>query len=187
MGNGKKAESILQDAEELKKKFNDRFWIPQEECYALGLDKDKNKIEVVSSNVSHLLFTGIVPEERVSMVIDRLLKPDIFVDGKLRTLSSKEIYYDPKSYHNGSIWPHDSWFFSKGLIKYKRFKEALEICNGFLKAFLELECIPELLDVEDGKAEFCRRTCKIQAWSAGACLSFIDFLNRYNNSIRTDI
>lgn len=186
IGDEKKAELILQDAEKLKRKFNERFWMPEEKFYALALDKDKKKVEVISSNVGHLPVTGIVPEERAGMVIDRLLKPDIFINGKLRTLSSQEIYYDPRSYHNGSIWPHDNWFFFKGLIKYKRFKEALQICNSFLRTFIELDCIPELLNIENGKAEFCYRTCKIQAWAAGACSSFIHFLNKYNNSIRTN-
>jgi len=178
VGDLDRAEKILHEAEILKQRFNEAFWMPDKHFYALALDRNKKKVEVISSNVGLSLVTGIIPEEYIDKVVERLFKPDMFTKRGLRTLSSLEVHYDPRSYHNGSIWIHDNNLVSLGLLKVKKFEKARLVATCLLKACTELKCIPELFIVINGEVEPYYRACPIQAWSSGACLSFIHFLNK---------
>lgn len=174
------AERLLYEAELLKQKFNDAFWMPEEEFYALALDGNKKQVKVISSNVGHLLFTGIIPKERAEKVTKRLFEEDMFTKWGIRTLSSKEKFFNPQNYHNGTVWPHDNWMIFAGLLRRGRIKEASLIARNITKAFISLECIPELFVVND-HIEIYNSACTIQAWASGAALSFLSFLNDSNH------
>lgn len=102
----------------LKKRFHDAFWMPRRDFYAMALDGDKEQLDVVSSNIGHCLWSGIVADEVASLVADKLLSPAMFTGFGIRTLSSESAAFNPVSYHNGSVWPHDSAIVASGLASY---------------------------------------------------------------------
>src|SRR5947208_3718361 len=109
---------MFHDASELKKRFNDRFWMPKEEFFALGLDAKRRQIQSITSNPGHLLACGIVPKELAASVARRLLRDDMFSGWGVRTLSSEHPAYDPYSYHRGSIWPVEQGTFAMGMMRF---------------------------------------------------------------------
>ena len=168
------AEQLAEEAKKLKQKFNKVFWDEASSCYALALDGNKKPCSVVSSNPGHCLFCGIVDEEKAARVAATLTSVDMFSGWGIRTLSEGERKYNPMSYHNGSIWPHDNAIIAAGLAKYGFQKEATKILSALFDAslFIELQRLPELY------CGFARRpgegptsypvACSPQAWSVGA-------------------
>ena len=105
-------------AERLAAAFDERFWMDDLGWYAVGLDADKKQIAALTSNIGHLLWTGIVPPERAARVAERLVAPDMFTGWGVRTLSADTPGYNPLSYHCGSVWPHDTALAVGGLSRY---------------------------------------------------------------------
>jgi hypothetical protein len=105
-------------AAELRRKFNRDFWMARERFVAQGLDGAKRQVEVLTSNPGHCLWTGILPPARARAVASRLVSPELFTGWGIRTLSSRAVNYDPCSYHNGSVWPHDCAIAAAGLRRY---------------------------------------------------------------------
>lgn len=165
------SQKLWKEAEDIKKKFNEQFWDAELGCYVLALDGNKKPCRVVASNAGQCLFTGIAEEDKVRMLVDTLMHRHMFSGWGIRTLSAVEKRYNPMSYHNGSVWPHDTALIAYGFSLYGFQKEALEILNGLFSAslFIDLQRLPELY------CGFHRRpnegptaypvACSPQAWS----------------------
>jgi glycogen debranching enzyme len=168
------AARFRREASELRQRFDAAFWCEELGTYALALDGSKRKCEVRSSNAAHCLYTGIALPERAAALRAQLSGDDMFSGWGVRTLSSRERRYNPMSYHNGSIWPHDNAVAAEGLAAYGYREGALAILTGLFGAsqHVELSRLPELF------CGFPRRVgqgptlypvaCSPQAWAAGA-------------------
>lgn len=171
-------DSLIERSEKLKEKFNKEFWMKKEKYFALALDKDKKQKKVITSNPGHLLFTGIVEKEKINFVIKRLFQKDMWTTYGIRTLSVKDTGFKEKSYHFGSVWPHDNWIMAQGLKLLGYEKEYAEIKNALLKAYKEIGFIPELYYVIDENLIQYKKACHPQAWSLGALFSILE-INSY--------
>ena len=168
------AQELLQQAEHLKQKFNDVFWDEESSCFALALDGNKKPCNVVASNPGHCLFCGIVDEDKAPKLATTLMSTEMFSGWGIRTLAEGEIRFNPMSYHDGSIWPHDNAIIAAGLAKYGFQKEAAKILSAMFDAslFIELQRLPELYcgfhrRVGEGPTSY-PVACSPQAWSVGA-------------------
>ena len=141
------SKEALVKAEALRKRFNKDFWMEKENYFALALDGEKRQRKAITSNPGHLLFTGIVAEDKTKPLVSRLFQPDLWTHYGIRTHSAKELDFDPYSYHRGSVWPHDNWIIYKGLRNLGFSLHADKIKKALLRAFRELGRIPELYGV----------------------------------------
>ncbi|MEJ2459840.1 MAG: glycogen debranching N-terminal domain-containing protein [Novosphingobium sp.] len=163
-------------AAKLKQDVDRLYWMPKQQSYALALDADNRWLDVVASDAGHLLWTGIVPQEKASLVIARLFAPDMWTGYGLRTLSYEAKRYNPLSYHNGSVWPHDTALFAAGLLRYGALAEARRIREGLTALALESYDLrlPELVGgyVRQGDVPPLPylESCRPQAWSAAAMI-----------------
>ena len=123
-----------QRAAALKQAFNETLWLPDKGWYAVGLDRHKRPIDALASNMGHCLLTGIADEDKAAAVADRLMSPEMFSGWGVRTLASSMGAYNPMSYHNGSVWPHDSALTAAGLMRYGYVEQAQRIAMGLLDA-----------------------------------------------------
>lgn len=172
-GDDAAARSWTDRAAELKRRFHEAFWLPELGFYAMALDRDKRPLDVVSSNIGHCLWTGIVDESVADQVVDRLTAPDMFTGFGIRTLSSTAPRFNPASYHNGSVWPHDTTIAAAGMAAVGRRDAAALVTSGLLDA---LEAfggrLPELFcgfARDDRPAPVPYPTsCSPQAWAAAA-------------------
>jgi len=134
-GDAPLAGRLREDARRLYDLFNDRFWIDRRGgYYALALDRDKAPVDSVTSNMGHLLWSGIVPQERAGAVAARLAGPDMFSGWGVRTMSSEDQGFSPVSYHNGSVWPHDNAITAAGLARYGFRDQAADIAVAVFEA-----------------------------------------------------
>ena len=123
------------DADALQRRFDDAFWIDDRGgYYALALDGDKRPVDSLSSNIGHLLWSGIVPEERVDCIVDALAGDALYSGWGVRTMSSADAGYNPLSYHNGTVWPHDNSLIAAGLARYGRWFETFRMARRMLEA-----------------------------------------------------
>ncbi len=158
------------------------FWMPEHGTYAMGLDPGRQQIDAVVSNPGHLLWTGAIPPERAAAVTERLLAPDSFSGWGIRTMSSQMAAYNPISYHNGTVWPHDNSLIAAGMARYGMTDAAWRVIDAQLDAATTdaQHRLPELF------AGFDRRTtsdlvryavaCAPQAWASGAIALFTQLL-----------
>lgn len=172
-GNNEKAAHYTLQAERLRESFDRLFWMEEHNNFAIAVDENNVQLDVNSSDSGHLLWSGIVLDKKVDVLVNRLFEDDMWSGWGLRTLSTKEVRYNPISYHNGSVWPHDTAIFAAGLKRYgkelqfERVKQALidvassqkdrrlpELFSGYPR-----ETTPILPYVE---------ACRPQAWSAAA-------------------
>ncbi|MDX6226286.1 MAG: hypothetical protein QOE64_2662 [Frankiales bacterium] len=170
-------------AERLKAAFNRDFWIDARGWYALALDADKRHVDALASNVGHCLWTGIVDESRAGAVAERLLSPEMSSGWGLRTLSTQMARYNPLSYHNGSVWPHDTAIAAAGLMRYGFVDESRRLIEGLLDASCaNAGRLPELyagLDRSELPVPVAYPTsCSPQAWSSAAPLLLLRTLLR---------
>lgn len=121
-------------AAHLKASFNERFWLEEEGYFALGLDGHKRPIDSLTSNMGHCLWTGIVDEDKAMRVVEHLSGPEMFTGWGIRTLARSMGRYNPVSYHNGSVWPHDSAICAAGLTRYGFLEQAQVLTVGLLEA-----------------------------------------------------
>lgn len=112
------AAALRDQADELRSAFNEAFWDAEEGTFVLALDGRKRQVRSVTSNPGHCLYCGIVGPERAAVLAERLMAPDMFSGWGIRTLSSQSPAYNPMSYHNGSVWPHDNAVIAAGLKRY---------------------------------------------------------------------
>jgi glycogen debranching enzyme len=170
------ADKLEERAWGLKKKFNEKFWMEDKKYFALALDGKKQQKKSITSNPGHLLFTGIIREkEKIELLVKRLFEKDMFTPYGIRTHSEREEDFDPKSYHLGSVWPHDNWIIAQGLKKLGYKKEYQKIENAILKAYKKLGYLPEYYGVIDGKitVDLPQKPCYPHAWSLGALVNFL--------------
>ena len=164
-----------QEAEAVRQNFEKAFWNERLGTYALALDGRKRQCEVRASNAGHALYCGIASEERARSVASVLIGPELFSGWGVRTIGSSESRYNPMSYHNGSIWPHDSAIVAAGLCRYGLQSAAADILDGLYEAsrHIELQRMPELFCGFHRRADGSGPTlypvaCAPQAWAAGS-------------------
>ncbi|MET8352682.1 glycogen debranching N-terminal domain-containing protein [Micromonospora sp. NPDC005206] len=167
------AERLERDAEELYRRFNTDFWLPDLGYYALALDGDKKPVTTLTSNIGHLLWSGIVPPERVDALAALLCGPRMFTGWGVRTLADGQPAYNPLEYHNGTVWPHDTAIAAAGLARYGHRDEANQLAMGLLQAGHHLgHRLPEALAGYPRKNTLVPvlypTACSPQAWAAGA-------------------
>jgi glycogen debranching enzyme len=126
--------ALRDKAAALYDRFNDRFWCEDLGTYAYGLDPEKRLIKTVVSNAGHCLWSGIVPPERAARVVKRLMEPDMWSGWGIRTLSADHPSYNPHSYHNGSVWPHDNGIIALGFKRYGFAAEAARVARDISEA-----------------------------------------------------
>jgi glycogen debranching enzyme len=174
LGGLERAQELDQEADLLKKRFHDAFWCEEISTYAMALDGKKQRCQIRSSNAGHTLFSGIVPESHADRIISELGSEEYFSGWGIRTIAVGEARYNPMSYHNGSVWPHDNALIAYGLSRAKNKALAGEILTGLFDAsiFLESHRLPELFcgfAKRDGIAPTLYPVaCAPQAWAAGA-------------------
>lgn len=160
-------------AQKLKEGFNQKFWMEDEQYFALALGGKKRQRKAVTSNPGHLLFCEIIDRDKVDPVVKRLFSKDMWTDYGIRTHSSREPDFDPRSYHLGSIWPHDNWIIAQGFKKLGYRQEYQKIKNALLAAFHEIGFLPEFYSVIGDKIERQEQANYPQAWSTGALMNFL--------------
>lgn len=177
-----RAASLREEAQELKKKFNQTFWSNAKNTYVLALDNDKLKCDVVTSNAGQCLFTGIAERSKAKKVADTLLDDSMFSGWGIKTLSSKEKRYNPMSYHNGSVWPHDNALIAWGFSKYGLKEEVAKVVRGMFRTsvYVKYRRMPELFSGFDRRKGFGPTAypvaCSPQAWAVGSVFLMIQAL-----------
>jgi glycogen debranching enzyme len=173
----------------LREAFNRDFWLPERGWFALGLDGEKRPIDALASNMGHCLWTGIVDPGHADAVAQRLMSPEMFSGWGVRTLASSMGAYNPLSYHNGSVWPHDNAILAAGLLRYGYVEEAHRIILGIIDvAAMSGGRLPELFagiardDV--GVPVSYPTSSSPQAWAAAAPLMFLRSLLRLDPGMR---
>jgi glycogen debranching enzyme len=163
------AERLEQEAQSLKQRFDEAFWV--DGYYALGLDRDKRPIDAVASNMGHLLWSGIVPDERVEQVASLLMSDRLWSGWGVRTMAADEFAYNPLVYHNGTVWPHDNSLIAWGLGNAGRSRDVALMVRRTIEAGMQFDHrLPEVF------AGFARRRTGVpveyptasrpQAWAA---------------------
>jgi glycogen debranching enzyme len=175
-GDQARSDRWMQRSQRLRAAIEERFWVPEMNYYAIALDGDGEPCKVYGSNAGHLLFCGVPSEERAAAVAAQLLSSRFASGWGIRTLAEGEPRYNPMSYHNGSIWPHDTSVCAAGISRYggraevvRIVSELFETANHFGMRLPELYCgFPRILG--QGPAPY-PVACLPQAWSSGTvCL-----------------
>jgi glycogen debranching enzyme len=172
LGHQRQSEALAAQAEALRGNFEAKFWCDELSAYALALDGAKQPCRVVSSNTGQVLLTGIAAADRAQRVARTLLSPASFSGWGIRTVAQSEPRYNPMSYHNGSVWPHDNGLIAAGFSRYGHKQAASEVFGALFDAatYMDLRRLPELF------CGFVRRqrnaptqypvACSPQAWAA---------------------
>ena len=174
LGDGARASTLEAEANQLRAKFEQQFWCDELSTYALALDGHKRPCRVRSSNAGHCLYTGIASPERASLLVKQLVSDEFFSGWGIRTVAAGEARYNPVSYHNGSVWPHDNSLIASGMARY-----GFRNCAGkILLALLDLSSMVELYRLPELVCGLDRRlgegptlypvACSPQVWSAAA-------------------
>jgi glycogen debranching enzyme len=172
LGNEERAASLDSQADALKRRFDSHFFDEELGSYVLALDGDKKPCRVLSSNAGHALFTGIALPERAPVVMRTLMTS--FSGFGIRTLAATEKRYNPMSYHNGSVWPHDNAIIAAGFARYGFRRQAAQIFEGLFAAstYTDLRRLPELfcgfLRRQNTGPVFYPVACTPQAWATAA-------------------
>ena len=178
-------DELTERAARLKKQFNEQFWIPERGYYAIALDGRKRQVDACASNMGHCLLHGLIDVDKAPQVAEHLMSPEMFSGWGVRTLASNMGAYNPASYHNGSVWPHDNAIVVAGLLRYGFVAEAQRIATGMMDAAeLSDGRLPELF------CGFSREhlatpvpyptACSPQAWAATAPIQIMSSLMRYD-------
>ena len=179
LGRTETASTFRLQAGELRQRFNQAFWCEEIATFALALDGEKKPCQVRSSNAGHALFTGIADPELARRAARTLMEEASMSGWGIRTIASGEVRYNPMSYHNGSVWPHDNALIALGFARYGFQQYVLRIFEGLFNAasYIDLRRLPELF------CGFPRRpgrgptyypvACSPQAWAAASLLSLV--------------
>jgi glycogen debranching enzyme len=174
-----RAEQLQREAESLRIRFEQEFWCDDIGTYALALDGRKRPCRVRSSNAGQLLFSGVVSEERAAAVAEQLMGPTFFTGWGIRTIASTEARYNPMSYHNGSVWPHDNALIGLGFARYGLRAHARRLLTGLydLSRYTDLRRLPELIcglrRTSGNGPTLYPVACVPQAWSSAAPLALL--------------
>jgi glycogen debranching enzyme len=166
------AGELRAEAGDLRERFDRDFWMEDRGFYALALDGAGRRVDSMTSNAGHLLWSGIVPAQKARLVADRLMGEELFSGWGIRTMAAGEGGYDPDSYHNGSVWPHDNSLIARGLSRYGLREEANRVAASLLDAAPHFEDrLPEVFAgysrKEAREPVELPRSCSPQAWAAG--------------------
>jgi glycogen debranching enzyme len=174
LGQPARAAQLLTKAEVLRRRVEEHFWSDDLGTYALALDGRKRRCDVRSSNAGHLLFAGLPAKDRGAIVAQGLMQPESFSGWGIRTIAAREPRYNPMSYHNGSIWPHDNALIAAGFARYGLHADVLAVFEAMydVSRYMDLHRLPELF------CGFPRRAgespvrypvaCSPQSWAAAA-------------------
>jgi glycogen debranching enzyme len=173
---------LRQDCQDFRRRFNRDFWMQEQDYCAIALDEQGKQFQVVASNPGHCLETGLFYDEQAEKVITRLMAADLFNGWGIRTLSSEVVAYNPMSYHNGSIWPHDNALIARGFAAMNRVDLVERIFTGLFEAarHMHYRRLPELFcgfrkeEGKDGDPPVRYVVaCSPQAWAAASMYSLI--------------
>jgi glycogen debranching enzyme len=169
------AERLEKEAADLKRRFNRDFWVEDGEYFALALDTDGARVDALSSNNGHLLWSGIVDKSKAKAVAGHLMGPRLFSGWGVRTLAEGEARYNPIGYHVGTVWPFDTSFVAWGLRRYGFKEEAAQVAAGILEAaeFFDGRLPEAFGGYERSVTRYPVQyptACSPQAWSTGAPL-----------------
>ncbi|MFG1651566.1 glycogen debranching N-terminal domain-containing protein [Micromonospora sp. NPDC049275] len=189
------ARRLRGEAADLRERFNRDYWLPgRGGYYAIGLDAHKRPIDSMTSNMGHLLWSGIVPPERASVVARQLMSDTMFSGWGVRTLSTEDTGYNPIGYHLGTVWPHDNSIIAAGLARYGHRDAANRIAMAMLEAAAHFDYrLPEAFSGYDrslGRRPVPYPTaCNPQAWASGTPLLLLRAmlgLDVRDGDLRTD-
>jgi glycogen debranching enzyme len=179
LGHSERAAALAAQADRLRQDFERRFWCEELSIYALALDGDKEQCRVVSSNSGQVLLTGIACAERAQRVAHTLSQPSMFSGWGIRTVATSEARYNPMSYHNGSVWPHDNGLIAMGFARYGLKQAASQVFNALFDAatYMDLRRLPELycgfVRVDRNAPTQYPVACSPQAWASAAPLCLL--------------
>ena len=176
------ADRLEREADELRRRFDERYWIDERGgFYALALDGEKAAVDSRTSNMGHLLWSGIVPPERVSALVDQLLSESLWSGWGIRTMAADDAAFSPLSYHNGTVWPHDTALAVWGLVRHGYMESARRVARGLIEAADHFDwSLPEVF------AGYAREetpfpiayptAARPQAWAAGTPILLLRLL-----------
>ncbi len=172
---------LLAEADALKRRFNDAFWMPQERFFAIALDAEKQQVRTVASDPGACLAYGIVDDDKAEAVANRLLAEDMFSGWGIRTLSSLHPAYNPFAYHLGTVWPAFNAVAAYGLRRYGFDDKMFAVAEGLFAAsqVFDLDRLPEVFgghprDARHPHPGVYPGACSPQAWSAGAVILLVN-------------
>ncbi|MBU8865650.1 amylo-alpha-1,6-glucosidase [Paenarthrobacter aromaticivorans] len=178
------AEEYRERAARLKRQFNEQFWLPDRGYFAIALDGRKRPVDACASNMGQCLWFGIVDKDKAPLVAERLMSPEMFSGWGVRTLATDMGAYNPASYHNGSVWPHDNAIIAAGLLRYGFVEQAQRISTALLEAAQYSEGrLPELFcgfsrEVINKPVPY-PTACSPQAWAATTPILLLKSLMGY--------
>ncbi|QOR64622.1 amylo-alpha-1,6-glucosidase [Cytobacillus suaedae] len=193
LGNSEKANELKEQASSLRDKFEEAFWMDDVSYYAIALDEHKQQVGTITSNPGHVLFSDMLSPERVNSVVNMLVSSKMFSGYGIRTMGADEAGYNPMSYHDGSIWPHDNSMILLGMSKLQKSEAANTVMQGLIDAssYFEYDRLPELFcgyEKSNGKAVKYPVACSPQAWAAGTPLVFVQsMLGLFPNSLKKQV
>jgi glycogen debranching enzyme len=180
LGKLEQARKLEAEANRLAARFNEAFWCQDIGTYALALDGDKKPCRVRTSNAGQVLFTGIARPDRAKQVVDGLVGPQFFSGWGIRTVAKGETRYNPMSYHNGSIWPHDNALIALGCARCGSKRAVDQVFKGLFDAatYMELRRLPELFcgfQRQRGRGPTLYPVaCAPQAWASAAPFALLE-------------
>jgi glycogen debranching enzyme len=176
------ADRLDAEADELRRRFDEAFWVDERGgYYALALDGDKQRVDSLCSNIGHLLWSGIVPEERAEAIADALMGEALWSGWGVRTMSTADRAYNPLSYHNGTVWPHDNSLIAWGLARYGHWPEMQRIAQRMVVAASHFGWqLPEVFSgLRRSETPFpiaYPTAARPQAWAAGTPVLLLQLL-----------
>jgi len=180
LGHRERADQLDRAAEKLAEKFEAAFWCAELGTYAMALDGDKEPCRVRSSNAGQILFTGIARPDRAAEVASGLLESRFFSGWGIRTIAKGEARYNPMSYHNGSIWPHDNALIAYGFARYGEMRGVAKLFSAMFEAasYMDLRRLPELFCGFQRQRGYGPTlypvACSPQAWASATPFSLLD-------------
>ena len=193
LGNQEEASRLKAEAAKLQEAFEKEFWMSDQEFYAIALDGGKKQVGTITSNPGHVLYSEMLAEDRAEKVSSTLTSGKMFSGFGIRTMGEGEAGYNPMSYHDGSIWPHDNSMILLGMSKLGFSEDAKKVMSGLIQAsrYFEYDRLPELFcgySAEVGKAVKYPVACSPQAWAAGTPLVFVQsLLGLFPDSLKREI
>ena len=169
------AGELEQQAAQLKRRFNADFWLPDRRAFALALDRNKRKVDSLTSNIGHLLWSGIVDNDKIDDVVRHLMSDALFSGWGIRPMAEGEARYNPIGYHVGTVWPHDNSMIALGLRRAGRRAEAARVALGILDAadYFNHRLPEAFAGYPRARTQFpveYPTACSPQAWATGAPL-----------------
>lgn len=174
IGEKELADRLRMEARTLRTNFSKSFWLPDRNYLALALDKNKSPSRVLSSNAGQCLYSEILSKEQALKMASKIFSPEMFSGWGVRTLAANEVRYNPMSYHNGSVWPHDNSLIAEGFARYAMKEEVLKIAEAMFDVSVNIDLfrLPELFcgfEKRQGQGPTLYPVaCSPQAWAAGS-------------------